>query len=147
VSDTGEKEDGARTSRWSDEPRKEQEMITTEELIQRDQAEEDLIAWLEAKSTQELRQFLAGSWMASLLSPENIEELYEEQEMIAAQERAPRGSAEEDVKAWTQATSTLELSQFLASPWVASLLSDEAIEELSQELEQREAVPLEVGLD
>jgi hypothetical protein len=30
---------------------------------------------------------------------------------------------------------------------VASLLSDEAIEELSQELEQREAVPLEVGLD
>jgi hypothetical protein len=85
--------------------------------------------------------------MASLLSPENIEELYEEQEMIAAQERAPRGSAEEDVKAWTQATSTLELSQFLASPWVASLLSDEAIEELSQELEQREAVPLAVGLD
>jgi hypothetical protein len=30
---------------------------------------------------------------------------------------------------------------------VASLLSDEAIEELYQELEQREASPLEVGLD
>jgi hypothetical protein len=85
--------------------------------------------------------------MASLLSPENIEELYEEQELIAAQQRAPRGSADEEVKAWIETKSTLELSQFLASPWVASLLSDEAIEELSQELEQREAVPLEVGLD
>jgi uncharacterized protein (DUF2342 family) len=122
-------------------------MITAEEIAQRDKAEEDLIAWLEAKSTQEFRQFLAGSWMACLLSPENIEELYEEQEMIAAQERAPRGSAQEEVKAWIQAKSTLELSQFLTSPWVASLLSDEAIEELEQEIEQREASPLEVGLD
>jgi hypothetical protein len=92
VSDTEEKKDTARTSRWSDEPGKEQEMMTAEELTQRDQAEEELIAWLEAKST-------------------------------------------------------LELSQFLASPWVASLLSDEAIEVLSQQLEQREASPLEVGRD
>jgi uncharacterized protein (DUF2342 family) len=114
-------------------------MITAEELTQRDQAEEELIAWLEAKSTQEFRQFLAGSWTACLLSPEDLEELYEEQEMIAEEERAPRGSAQEEVKAWIQATSTQELSQFLASPWVASLLSDEAIEELSQEFEQREA--------
>ncbi len=122
-------------------------MITAEEIAQRDQAEEDLMAWLEAKSTQEFRQFLAGSWTASLLSPEDLEELYEDQEMIAAQERAPRGSAQEDVKAWILAKSTLELSQFLASLWVASLLSDEAIEELSQELEQRQASSLEVGLD
>ena len=122
-------------------------MITAEEIAQRDKAEEDLIVWLEAKPTQELRQFLAGSWTASLLSPEDLEELYEEQEMMAAQERAPRGSADEEVKAWTLAKSTLELSQFLASPWVASLLSDEAIEELSQQLEQREASPLEVGRD
>ena len=122
-------------------------MMTAEELTQRDQAEEELIAWLEAKSTQEVRQFLARSWMASLLSPEDLEELYEEHEVIAAQERAPRGSAQEEVKAWIQAKSTLELSQFLTSPWVASLLSDKAIEELFQELEQRQAVPLEVGLD
>jgi hypothetical protein len=127
--------------------RKEHKMITAEEMAQRDKAEEDLIAWLEAKSTQEFRQFLAGSWTACLLSPEDLEELYKEQEMITAEELAQRGSAEEDVKAWLQAKSTLELSQFLASPWVASLLSDEAIEELSQQLEQREAVPLEVGLD
>jgi two-component SAPR family response regulator len=70
-----------------------------------------------------------------------------EEEMITAQEMAQRDKAEEDVKAWLQAKSTLELYQFLTSPWVASLLSDEAIEELYQELEQREASPLEVGLD
>ena len=101
-------------------------MMTAEEMAQRDKTEEDLIAWLEAQSTQELRQFLAGSWTACLLSPEDLEELYEEQERIAAQQRAPRGSAQEEVKAWTLAKSTLELSQFLASPWVASLLRDEA---------------------
>jgi hypothetical protein len=122
-------------------------MMTAEEMAQRDKTEEDLIAWLEAKSTQEFRQFLAGSWTASLLSPEDLEELYEEQEMMATQERAPRGSADEEVKAWTLAKSTPELSQFLASPWVASLLSEEAIEELSQQLEQREASPFEVGRD
>ncbi len=71
----------------------------------------------------------------------------QEQEMITTEEIAQRDKAEEDVKAWLQAKSTLELYQFLTSPWVASLLSDEAIEELYQELEQREAPPLEVGLD
>jgi hypothetical protein len=67
--------------------------------------------------------------------------------MITAEDIAQRDKAEEDVKAWIEAKSTLELSQFLASPWVASLLSDEAIEELSQQREQQEASPLEVGLD
>jgi hypothetical protein len=67
--------------------------------------------------------------------------------MITAEEMAQRDKAEEEVRAWWAANSTLELSQFLTSPWVASLLSEEAIEELYQELEQREASPLEVGLD
>jgi hypothetical protein len=67
--------------------------------------------------------------------------------MITAEKIVQPDQAQEDVKAWLQAKSTLELSQFLTSPWVASLLSDEAIEELYQELEQREASPLEVGLD
>jgi hypothetical protein len=67
--------------------------------------------------------------------------------MITAEEMAQRDKAEEEVRAWLEAKSTLELSQFLTSPWVASLLSEEAIEELYQELEQREASPLEVGLD
>lgn len=43
---------------------------------QRDKVEKELIAWIEAKPTQELSQFLAGSWTASILSPEAIEELY-----------------------------------------------------------------------
>ena len=122
-------------------------MITAEEIAQRDRAQEDLMTWLEAKSPQEFRQFLAGSWTASLLSPENIEELYKEQEMMIAQELAQRDRAEEDVRAWLQVKSTQELSQFLTSPWVASLLSDQAIEQLSQQPEQQAASPLEVGLD
>ena len=67
--------------------------------------------------------------------------------MITAEEIVQRDKAEEDVRAWLQVKSTQELSQFLTSPWVASLLSDEAIQELSQELRQRAASPLEVGLD
>ena len=118
-------------------------MITAEEIVQQDRAEEELMAWLEAKSPQEFRQFLAGSWTACLLSPDTIEELYKEQEMITAQELAQPDRAEEDVRAWLQAKSTQELYQFLTSPWVASLLSDEAI----QELQQQAASPLEVGLD
>jgi hypothetical protein len=53
-------------------------MITVQEIAQRDRAEEDVRGWLEAKSTQEFRQFLASSWVASLFSPETIEELYQE---------------------------------------------------------------------
>jgi hypothetical protein len=67
--------------------------------------------------------------------------------MITAQEIAQRDKAEEDVRAWLEAKSTEELGQFLTSAWVASLLSDEAIEELYQHLRQQEASPLEVGQD
>jgi hypothetical protein len=67
--------------------------------------------------------------------------------MITAEEIVQRDKAEEDVRAWLQVKSTQELYQFLTSPWVASLLSDEAIEELFQELQQKAASPLEVGLD
>ena len=130
-----------------DKLRKEQKMITIEEIAQRDRTQEELIAWIEAKSPQEFRQFLAGSWTASLLSPDTIEELYKEQEMITAQELAQPDRAEEDVRAWLQVKSTQELSQFLTSPWVASLLSDQAIQELYQELQRQEASPFEVGLD
>jgi hypothetical protein len=67
--------------------------------------------------------------------------------MITIEEIAQRDKAEEDVRAWLQATSTQEFRQVLASPWVASLFSPETIEELYQEREQQEATPLEVGLD
>jgi hypothetical protein len=51
-------------------------MRTAQTTTKRHKIEEELIAWIEAKPTQELSQFLAGSWTASLLSPEAIEELY-----------------------------------------------------------------------
>jgi hypothetical protein len=53
-------------------------MPTVQEIVQRDKTEEELIAWLEAKSPEEFRQILASSWVASLFSPETIEELYQE---------------------------------------------------------------------
>ena len=59
-------------------------MPTVQEIVQRDETEEELIAWLEAKSPEEFRQFLASSWVASLFSPETIEELYQELEQQEA---------------------------------------------------------------
>lgn len=53
-------------------------MRNMQTIAQRDRAEEELIAWLKAKSTEELRQFLATAWVASLLSAETIEEFYRE---------------------------------------------------------------------
>jgi hypothetical protein len=47
-------------------------------IAQRDRAEEESVVWLKAKSTQELRQFFATAWVASLLSPEAIEAFYHE---------------------------------------------------------------------
>ena len=57
---------------------------------------------------------------------------------IAQQKRV-----EEYFVAELETKSTEELRRFLASPWVASIFSPEAIEELYQELQQREASPLE----
>jgi hypothetical protein len=47
-------------------------------MVQLERTEAYFVAELKAKSTQELRQFLAGAWMASILSAEAIEELYQE---------------------------------------------------------------------
>ena len=55
----------------------------------RHKIEEELIAWIEAKPTEELNQFLAGSWTASILSPEAIEELYQYRER-RQKEEAPQ---------------------------------------------------------
>jgi hypothetical protein len=69
-------------------------MMTVQTIAQRNRTEEDLRTWLEAKSTVEFRQFLASSWVASLFSPETIEELYQElrqQEAGAAEESSEVG--------------------------------------------------------
>ena len=52
-------------------------MITVQEITQRDKTEEALIAWLEAKSPEEFAHFMATAWIASLFSPEAIEQLYQ----------------------------------------------------------------------
>ncbi len=65
-------------------------------MVQTDRTEAYFVAELKAKSTQELRQFLAGAWIASLLSQEAIEELYQE---LQRKEAAEQEETEEDVVA------------------------------------------------
>jgi hypothetical protein len=61
-------------------------MTYVQTIEQRERTEEDLIAWLTAKPTQELGRFMATAWVASLLSSEAIEELYQELQRKAATE-------------------------------------------------------------
>jgi hypothetical protein len=56
---------------------KEKEMTTIQTLQPQERTEEEFVATLKTKSTQELGQFLAGPWTASILSPEAIEGLYQ----------------------------------------------------------------------
>ena len=69
-------------------------MTNVQGIAQRDRTEEDVRAWLEAKSPEEFRQFLASPWVASLFSPETIEELYQE---LHQQEAAPLDEREESL--------------------------------------------------
>lgn len=71
--------------------RKEQAMITIETITQRTEREEALKGWLKTKSTEEFRNFMASAWVASLFSPETIEELYQELQ----QGTAPSAETEE----------------------------------------------------
>lgn len=73
--------------------REEKEMTYAQKIVQRERTEEDVIAWLTAKSTEELRRFMMGSWTASILSPKEIEELYHE---LQQREASPRDGTEED---------------------------------------------------
>ena len=73
--------------------RKEKEMTYTQTIAQRERTEEDVITWLTAKSTEELRRFTMGSWTASILSSKEIEELYHE---LQQREASPRDGTEED---------------------------------------------------
>jgi hypothetical protein len=73
--------------------RKEKEMIYDQTIAQRESCGENIRAWLAAKTTQELRRFMAGPWTASLLLPEDIEELYKE---LQWKEALPRYTSEED---------------------------------------------------
>ena len=58
--------------------RKEKEMTNAQAIAQLDKSEEYFVVELKKKPTQELRHFMMGPWTASILSPEEIEELYHE---------------------------------------------------------------------
>jgi hypothetical protein len=69
--------------------RKEMEMTNSQASVQLDKTEENFIAELKMKPAQELHNFLAGPWTASILSPEAIEELYQYQK-LQQQEEIPQ---------------------------------------------------------
>jgi hypothetical protein len=56
--------------------RKDKEMINYQAIPQQEWTEKNFVVELEKKPTEELRRFLQGSWTASILSSEAIEELY-----------------------------------------------------------------------
>jgi hypothetical protein len=53
-------------------------MTYVQVILQRDRPEEPFVAELKTTSTQVLSRFMAGPWTASILSPEEIEELLRE---------------------------------------------------------------------
>jgi hypothetical protein len=52
-------------------------MTIVQEILQRDRKGASFVAELKTKSTQELRRFMTGPWTESILSQEEIEELYQ----------------------------------------------------------------------
>jgi hypothetical protein len=68
-------------------------MTNVQALLQRDRTEVSFVTELKAKSPQELRCFMSGPWTASILSSEEIEELYQ---VLRQEEASPSGGAAED---------------------------------------------------
>ena len=52
-------------------------MTTNQVLLNSDKTEASFVADLKRKPAQELRRFMSGPWTASILSPEEIEEIYQ----------------------------------------------------------------------
>ena len=59
-------------------------MTTNQVLLNSDKTEESFVEDLKSKPVQELRRFMAGPWTASILSPEEIEEIYQSLEQKEA---------------------------------------------------------------
>jgi hypothetical protein len=68
--------------------RKKKEMTTAQAIRQSDRY---FVVQLKAKPAEELRRFLRGPWTASLFSPEEIEELYQELQERAEKDREEVG--------------------------------------------------------
>ena len=73
--------------------RKETEMSNSQAGVQIDKAEECFVAELKTKPAQELGHFLAGPWTASILSTEEIEELYQYQKLQQKEETPQQRTA------------------------------------------------------
>ncbi len=52
-------------------------MNTSQIPMQSDKTETSFVVGLKAKPVQEVRRFMAGPWTSSILSPEEIEEMYQ----------------------------------------------------------------------
>lgn len=52
-------------------------MITDQVSLNNEKTEASFVEDLKRKPVQELRRFMAGPWTASILSPEEIEEIYQ----------------------------------------------------------------------
>ena len=59
-------------------------MITDQAPLKSEKTEEEFVEDLKRKPAQELRRFMAGPWTASILSPEEIEEIYQSLEQKEA---------------------------------------------------------------
>jgi len=52
-------------------------MITDQVPLNSDKIEASFVEELKRKPVQEIRRFMAGPWTSSILSPEEIEEIYQ----------------------------------------------------------------------
>jgi hypothetical protein len=61
-------------------------MTTNQIPLNSDKIESPFVKELKRKPVQEIRRFMAGPWTASILSPEEIEEIYQslEQKEVAS---------------------------------------------------------------
>ncbi len=70
-------------------------MTNSQTSVQLDKTEENFIAELKKKPPQELHNFLAGPWTASILSSEAIEELYQYQRLQQQEETKQQPTAKQ----------------------------------------------------
>ena len=71
-------------------------MTTNQALLNGDKTEASFVVDLKRKPMQELRRFMAGPWTASILSPEEIEDIYQrlQQKEVASQDETEENFVE-----------------------------------------------------
>jgi hypothetical protein len=71
-------------------------MITDQVPLNGDKMEASFVVDLKRKPIQELRRFMAGPWTASILSPEEIEDIYQrfQQKEVASQDETEENFVE-----------------------------------------------------